>query len=463
MALIDMDHGVVRVKIVYDGPPHAGKTATLHALEQKLSSNRFVQPLDGMDINLLEYQGGMYDHMPIACQILTTPSDPQWSKRRQFLLNQADAIVLVLDTNPDALPLGLEYLRQLREFLQQLPPPVPLFLIQANCQDNPLALDMNKLHDFFIDSSIKIMEASIEEGLGIRETFVMAVRLAVERLNALKENFQLFKGKFELKTAEEWINILHIQQTDPESSILSSLIHAPKLENNSPEISPTNAIHADISEIILPNSQTPLKWLFPALLTQNVLSQLNDLSNISETNEGWISTNQQWAILSRPEWHYVSEKGALAALQQQIRWHSQAVFGISKDRCLALSCNEHGWHLWQISPRVCLEFAQTSVDEFIIQLLTAAKYISQTLQRLNKFIPVSEIILEHFDLKGNFYGRLNSFEETLKESPIEKTVELCLPVLTSTNFETELLLNTLEEQETHSPQFAQLFANHLLP
>jgi hypothetical protein len=158
----------------------------------------------------------------------------------------------------------------------------------------------------------------------------------------------------------------------------------------------------------------------------------------------------------------LDEENARAALQQQTRWHAQALFGISKDRCVAVSHNEHGWHLWQIVPRIHLEFPRESEKEFIIQLLKTAKYISQTLQRLSKFIPVSEIILEHFDLKGNFYGRLNLFEETFKGSCIEKTAELCLPILASTAFEPELLLNTLEEQETHSPQFAQLFANHLL-
>lgn len=462
MALIDMDHGVVRVRIVYDGAPQAGKTATLCALEQKLSSNRFVQPIDGMDINLLEYQGGVYDHMPIACQILTTPSDPQWSKRRQFLLNQADAIVLVLDTRPEGLPLGLEYLRQLRNYLEQLPPPAPLFLIQANYQDAPNALNVNKLYDFFIDSSVKIMETSTLEGLGIRETFVMAVRLAVEHLNVLKENYQLKKGKFELATTEEWSNILHAQQTDPEISLLSRLIHAPQASSLFPQISDSPDVHAQITDVRLPTVEIPLKWLFPTLSTQAILPQLNDLSQLSEIEYGWVATNQHWSIFSRADWHYVEEKNALAALQQQTRWHSQALFGISKDRCIAVSHNEQGWHLWQIVPNIHLEFPRQSVKEFVIQLLTTAKHISQTLQRLRTFIPVSEIALERFDLKGNFYGRLNLVEETLKGNPVEKAVELCLPVLTSADFEIELLLSTLEEQEQHSPQFAQLFVNQLL-
>lgn len=462
MALIDMDHGVVRVRIVYDGPPHAGKTATLHALERKLSSNRFVQSLAGVDINLLEYQGGMYDHMPIACQILTTPDDPQWSKRRQFLLKQADAIVLVLDTHPDTLPWGLEYLRQLHDFLQQLPPPAPLFLIQANYQDNSPTLDTNKLHDFFIDSSIKIMEASIEEGLGIRETFVMAVRLAVERLNTLKENFQLFKGKFELRTAEEWVEVLCAEQSEPEQSILSSLIHTSIVENNSLEISSINASYANISEVILPTSHTPLEWLYPAFVAQRIVSQLDGVTEILEINKGWRATNQQWVVLSRPTWHYRCEESARAAFQQQIRWHSQAMFGLPKDRGVAFSYNEQGWHLWQLSPRVSLEIAQTSVEEFIVQFLMAVKYISQTLQRLHKLIPDSEITLEHFDLKGNFYGRLEACEETLKDSPLKKAVDLCLPILTSTHFETDLLLSALEQQESHFPSVARLFATHLL-
>jgi hypothetical protein len=225
MALIDMENGVVRVRIVYDGAPHVGKTATIRALEHKLSSNRFLQHSDDLDINLLEYQGGMYDHLPIACQILSTPSHPQWQQRRKFLLNQADAIVFILDSRPEGLALGLEYLRQLQEFLKQLPDPAPLFLVQANFQDIPLALNAEKLHRFFIDPTVKIMETSTLEGLGVRETFVMAVRLAVERLNALKDKFQLFQGKLDFKTLEDWENALRAQQSIPERTSLSLLIN----------------------------------------------------------------------------------------------------------------------------------------------------------------------------------------------------------------------------------------------
>jgi len=110
MALIDMESEVARVRIVYDGLPQSGKTTTIRALEQKLATARAVHDLDNIGINWLEYQGGIYDHLPIACQILSTPS-LQWQRRREFILSHADAIVLVLDARPDALPLGLEYLR----------------------------------------------------------------------------------------------------------------------------------------------------------------------------------------------------------------------------------------------------------------------------------------------------------------------------------------------------------------
>jgi len=53
----------------------------------------------------------------------------------------------------------------------------------------------------------------------------MAVRLAVERLNALKEKFQLFQGKLDFKTLEDWENTLHIQQSIPEKTSLSLLIN----------------------------------------------------------------------------------------------------------------------------------------------------------------------------------------------------------------------------------------------
>ncbi|MEY3219949.1 MAG: hypothetical protein RIT27_1306 [Pseudomonadota bacterium] len=460
MALIDMENGVVRVRIVYDGLPQSGKTTTLRVLEHRLAIARVVPDLEDIGINWLEYQGGMYDQLPIACQILSSPA-PQWQQRREFMLSQADAIVIVLDTRPAALALGLEHIRQLQVFLSHLPPPAPLFLIQANFQDSPLALNTQQLRALFVDSTTKIVETAIPEGAGVRETFVMAVRLAVERLNALKQHFKLLQGKDDLDTPENWLQQLHQQQLEPIPNLLSSLFdNTPPLETEL-EITDPNVIHADLSEITLPSAETPLKWLFPAVSTKILLQSLPTLVPTLQPDDSWLASNEQWLLLSKPDWHYLSEKKAILALQQQTRWHTKALFRLPDNRSLVLSNNEQGWHLWQLTRRsapICI--SNESVEEFIKQLLITTNNIYRTLQKLHTLIPLSQLEITYFDQQGHYCGRLNPLEKNLDAADvINKTFDICVPLLKSAPFSEQDLLETLEKLELYNPQFAHLFAN----
>jgi len=292
----------------------------------------------------------------------------------------------------------------------------------------------------------------------------MAVRLVVERLNALKQNFQLLQGTLALSTPENWLTALEQHQAEPEHTLLSLLIDAPTSLETEPEIPDLNMIHADLSEVNSPTPETPLQWLFPAISTQSLLKKLPTLEITLQSDDDWLASNEQWLLLSRADWHYLSEKKALSALQQQTRWHTQALFGLPENRGLALSHNEHGWHLWQLVQRVApVTISNESVEEFIKQLLITTNNIHQTLQKLFALIPLSQLKIAYFDVQGHYCGRLNPTEKTLESNhALDKTVDLCLPLLKTAPFNSQDLLETLEKLEFYNPQFAHLFANTLL-
>jgi len=114
MAIIDDTRGVLVVRIVYDGPALSGKTTSLRALAQGVSSKvDCPAELAGRTLyfDWVDYVGGLFDGRQIRCQIVSVPGQKDLSHRRKLLLETADAVVLVLDTRQLEWDFGLGWVR----------------------------------------------------------------------------------------------------------------------------------------------------------------------------------------------------------------------------------------------------------------------------------------------------------------------------------------------------------------
>src|SRR3954469_21794785 len=105
MAVLDPERNAVVIRIVYDGPPHAGKTTSVKALARSLM--RTVDtPLEAagrtMFFDWMEYTGGLFEGHQIRCQIVSVPGQPDLAARRRALLESADVVVFVADTSDRA-------------------------------------------------------------------------------------------------------------------------------------------------------------------------------------------------------------------------------------------------------------------------------------------------------------------------------------------------------------------------
>lgn len=191
MAYVDEESERLVLRIVYDGAPLSGKTTSLRALGLKFKRNVYSPgEAEGRTLwfDWMEYVGGSFDGHPIACQIVAVPGQRALDSRRRAILRDADALVYVLDCAPDRWESSLERLADARAQLRsELPPPPVGIVIQANKSDLPDAVEVPTIKAAVDDAATSVVRASATERQGVRETFVLAVRLAIDRAHALRE------------------------------------------------------------------------------------------------------------------------------------------------------------------------------------------------------------------------------------------------------------------------------------
>ncbi len=437
MAIIDSEQGLVVIRIIYDGAPGAGKTASLYALRDSLKTPQGVFSAKSAgaqtdDFDWLDYTGGLFENHPIHCQILSTPGDPRLHAKREYLLESADAVVFVLDSRPAAIAMGLEYFGSLQASLQKSPEPHPKVLIQANYQDHQTALDEARLQQIFAEH-LRIYGSIANTGESVRETFVFAVRFALERVSQLQKNHALPKRALDIDSGAALFEVF--QQRDWAVSDKGLLLHR-ILDPNTPSVLPATAaadaaptellgesVNAEACRKHLPNATAPLLWLSPPFATQAVLQHITPEEMHFRTQEAdenlWIAehASSQWRYFSRADWHYSSENAARKLLRQQTQWHLDLLYLFPDDRYIALAqCQDGQFHLWQIvkNHTTLAHYLDTlmqtgDAQQFADQLLLCAEKFSDLASSLLAFVSLKNITLDtvHFDGKLVYAGLLD--------------------------------------------------------
>ncbi|HEY0481722.1 MAG TPA: ADP-ribosylation factor-like protein [Kofleriaceae bacterium] len=190
MPIVDRRTNSVVLRIVYDGPPEAGKTTNLRMLCDRLSRSRrgVIDSPGGHDrtrfFDWLDVTGGWVGDHRVRCQLVTVPGQIQLARRRRHILDSADVVVFVADSRASAAPETSAALRSLARGLSDRAD-VPLVL-QANKQDLPDARSPGDLHAALgLAARIPTVAAHASGGTGVLETFLLAVRLAVDHVRAL--------------------------------------------------------------------------------------------------------------------------------------------------------------------------------------------------------------------------------------------------------------------------------------
>lgn len=173
------------MRVVYDGAPGAGKTTNVRWLHEHLlrlregtlaspdSPGRQTQFFDARD-----FPGGYLDGTPIRGQVLSVPGQTELRARRRHLLALADAVVFVASPLPEDHPESRARIRSLGALLLERRTPLVVQVNKLDLANTPLDGVADALR---LDPDVPLLGARAHEGLGVADTFLTAMRLAVGR------------------------------------------------------------------------------------------------------------------------------------------------------------------------------------------------------------------------------------------------------------------------------------------
>lgn len=191
MSVIHAREREITIKVVYYGPGLGGKTTSLQALHRMLrpdARGQLVSLATGVDRTLY------FDFLPIKTrvrgygvrvQLYTVPGQVHYNSTRKLVLNGADGVVWVADSQRDRHHANIESLGNLEDnlaeqgqVLRQLP-----FVVQWNKRDAPDALPLAELMpllDEFPD--VPTFETVATLGTGIFDGLKEIVKLVLREL-----------------------------------------------------------------------------------------------------------------------------------------------------------------------------------------------------------------------------------------------------------------------------------------
>ncbi len=221
MAIFDSDNHRLIVRIIYDGTVMAGKTTNLRQLCNFFTLMRRSELYTPEALNertlffdWLHIDGGLVCGHPLRCQLITAPGHLVLARRRALLLTKADTIVFVCDSTPEGVQEGRKRLDRLRSYLQSHSAQHIPIVVQANKQDVIDALSPTQIAQALdLDDRVPIIPARAQEGIGVRETVVLAIRAAANRT----QQFILEHGIVALEGKPESEHDLYrtLQKIDP--------------------------------------------------------------------------------------------------------------------------------------------------------------------------------------------------------------------------------------------------------
>jgi signal recognition particle receptor subunit beta len=396
MAVIDETRGVLVVRIVYDGPALSGKTTSLKALARGFSS-QVVTPAETAGRTLffdwVDYVGGLFDGRQIRCQIVGVPGQRELAERRKLLLATADAVVLVLDTRRPEWDFSLDWVRRTVPFCRGHDPPVGLVL-QANKRDAADAVALEAMRaDLNRIAPVALVPSTATAGDGIREAFVLAVRLALDRVRALAGSGRLATGKPDDDGPRELLARLQAaeQNAPPKAadSLANPLLQALALENESASShAEIPALDATVEEELafVPDPMMPGGMIWPPVDGRALLHEVASLDIKPTRSRGadWCGSGSGFRFHSLSNAVFSDLQRARNELIEWARLHAANTAHLSGGRAVILAEAGGGRRrLWQIvraeatlRERLATALPQLAPAQLAEELLSVAAQLS---------------------------------------------------------------------------------------
>ncbi len=351
------------IRIVYDGPPLAGKTTSVRALASglgRVAESREEEEGRTLFFDWLEYEGGIFEGRPIRCQVVSTPGQPSLSARREYLLERADVIIAVIDSSERALETNLNFLASTSTLLRRHTPPIGVVL-QANKRDLPDAVELTRLRRLVegLPFQPAVLESVATAGEGAKLAFVFAVRLALDRAREELRTATLESETPEFASSESLFTALATlapkEGAPPIPAALFDRVEAPRVRSDLENEPGPRGSTGDGEEPRSPSAEAPAGLVWPPVEGRIRLHGLS-LEAARPARDG----RGNWQAMVEPGWRMFSPASAVYPNPEEgrsvlIRWArliTAAVETLSPKRCLALAATGHGdFRLWQILPQ----------------------------------------------------------------------------------------------------------------
>jgi signal transduction histidine kinase/signal recognition particle receptor subunit beta len=191
MGFINVAERTINAKLVYYGVGVGGKTTSLQQVHGIFCPRNEVQLVS---INTEEESTLLFDFLPInlgtvggfkiRIQGFTVPGQPKYKQMRKYVLQGADAVVFVVDSQRSRLEENVESLQSMREHLREQPgtsEDIPI-VAQYNKRDLDDILTERELDQHFcFRDDVTSFPSVATEGHGVFEAFVEATCALVER------------------------------------------------------------------------------------------------------------------------------------------------------------------------------------------------------------------------------------------------------------------------------------------
>jgi len=380
MATLDPRNDAVVIRVVYDGAPMAGKSTSVRALGRGFGGE-VVSPAEVSGRTLyfdwLDYTGGLFEGRRIRCQIISVPGQSTLAPRRRRLLESADVIVFVGDSTPAGFAGDRSYLNGLQAVLERVSGPPVGIVFQANKRDHADAVPIESVRSMLQELGMRVgvVESVATDSSGVRQAFVFAVRLALDRVRDLMRTGELTSARPDVDGPEDLLEdlklheegsmdyavetgLVHTRMAELQSNSLVANALAEVVQGQEAQIAPAAAAEDPVVPELfeetpaIPDERVASGLVWPPVDGRLVLHELTQMQvPLTRCADGAWSGEVpgRWLLYSEADEVFQEVEQGRAVLVQSAR--AQAV--AARDRpaacCIVLAADGHGRHrLWRI-------------------------------------------------------------------------------------------------------------------
>ncbi len=180
----------IAFKVVYYGPGMSGKTTNIMHVHRSLASHMRSElvSLDTTEERTLFFdffalELGRIDGYGLRFNLYTVPGQAHYEASRRLIMDGADGVVFVADSQPERLEENVASLHSLRDVLtaQHGNPALFPLVLQYNKRDCPSPIPLGTLEPALQIEGLPVVEAVAIRGVGIMETVRLVSRRIIER------------------------------------------------------------------------------------------------------------------------------------------------------------------------------------------------------------------------------------------------------------------------------------------